>query len=98
MSASTENITLASSSRAWAGVRAPATWQARNVSSDVNPLEGWFSSSQSRNCPLPPRPTVPVPVPPTGREMHARSFPRYRRATGHPELVPINSVSIAVGL
>ena len=61
--------------RAWAGMPAPATRQAKNVSAEVRPLSGWFSSSQSRNCPRPPNPTVPVPIPPSGSEIRLRSRP-----------------------
>ena len=60
---------------AWAGTVAPRTRQAKNVSGEVSPLDGRFSSSQSRNWPRPPKPTVPVPIPPSGSEILARSRP-----------------------
>ena len=54
---------------------AEATRQAKKESAEVSPLDGWFSSSQSRNCPRPPNPTVPVPIPPSGSEIRFRSGP-----------------------
>ena len=52
-----------------------ATRQAKKESAEVSPLDGWFSSSQSRNCPRPPNPTVPVPIPPSGSEIRFSSAP-----------------------
>ncbi len=68
----------------------PLTRQARNVPPAVDPLAGWFSSSQSRNWPRPPKPTEPVPIPPNGSDMARRWRPWYERRTGQV-LSPIPS-------
>ena len=41
----------------------------------VRPLAGRFMISQSRNCPQPPRLTVPVPMPPRGKAISSRLRP-----------------------
>ena len=43
-----------------------------DVDGGVNPFAGPFMISQSCRLPRPPRETVPVPIPPSGRAMRAR--------------------------
>ena len=52
-----------------------STRSAKNANGIRNPFAGRFITSQSRSCPHPPRLTHPVPIPPSGNAISARSSP-----------------------